>query len=338
MYSLAEIAGKLAGELHGDPELAVTGVGAPDCAEAGQAVVAFNDKALDHMQDTLAAAVVVPAGMSPEMPHITVADPKAALRTLQLLFAPPLPAPSGVHKLASVDPSAKLGKDLSVAAFAVIEADVQLGDRCRIGAHCVVGAGAQLGDDVVLHPNTTLYPGVRLGNRVVVHSGTAIGGNGYGMYLDGDLLRRIPQLGSVIIGDDVEIGCNCCVDRATLGFTRVKRGTKIDNQVQIAHNCTIGENCIIAGQCGIAGSSTLGDFVVLAGQAGAGDHVEIGDRVTLTAQCAVFKNQKVDPGVTLKGNPGIPLREYNEIHVLLRKLRELFKRVDKLERGQGGDP
>ncbi len=316
----------------------MAGVGAPDYAEAGQVVVAFNDKALCKAQNTDAIAVVVPAGMSPEIPYITVGDPQVALRTLQLLFAPAPPAPSGVHKLASVDPSAKLGKDVSVAACAVNEADVQLGDRCRIGSHCVIGAGAQLGDDVVLHPNTTLYPGARLGSRVVIHSGTVIGGNGYGMYLDGDVLRRIPQLGSVIIEDDVEIGCNCCVDRATLGVTRVKRGTKIDNQVQIAHNCVIGENCIIAGQCGIAGSSTLGDFVVLAGQAGAGDHVEIGDRVTLTAKCAVFRNQKIEPGVTLKGNPGIPLKEYNEIQVLQRRLRELFKRVDKLERGQGGDP
>jgi UDP-3-O-[3-hydroxymyristoyl] glucosamine N-acyltransferase len=331
MYALAEIADRLSGELHGSGELEVGGLGPYDAAEEGQLVVAFDERALKLVEAGSAAAVVVPPGLEPNLPHISVEHPKQALHVLLALFEPPPLPYSGVHPRAEVHPSARLGADCTVGPFAVIEEEAVLGDRCRIGPHSVVGAGARLGDDVLLHAHVTLYAGVRLGDRVVIHSGAAIGGNGYGITMGEGRLRRIPQIGSVVLADDVEIGCNCCVDRSTLGFTRLGAGTKLDNLVQVAHNCRLGENCILAAQTGIAGSSTVGDNVVMGGQVGVADHVNVGSGVQMGAQSGT--NRDLPAGAEVTGTMAMPVRTYMQVQVLLPRLRELFRRVDRLEKG-----
>lgn len=332
MYALAEIAERLSGELHGPGELKVAGLGPYDAAEAGQLVVAFDERALGLVEAGAAAAVVVPAGLDSRLPHIAVEHPKRALHVLLALFEPPPPA-AGVHPRAEVHPSARLGADCTVGPFAVVEEGAAVGDRCRIGPHSVVGAGARLGDDVLLHAHVTLYAGVRLGDRVVIHSGSAVGGNGYGITMRDGRLRRIPQIGSVVLEDDVEIGCNCCVDRSTLGFTRLGVGTKLDNLVQVAHNCRLGENCILAAQTGIAGSSTVGDNVMMGGQSGVADHVTIGDGVQMGAQSGTIRD--LPAGAEVMGTLAMPVKTFMQVQLLLPKLRELLRRVDKLE--QDGD-
>lgn len=329
MYALAEIADRLGGELHGSGELRVSGLGPYDAAEPGQLVVAFDERALSEVEAGKAAAVVVPAGLDSRLPHVAVEHPKQALHALLGLFEPPPMTYSGVHPRAEVHASARLGADCTVGPFAVVEEGAAVGDRCRIGPHSVVGAGARLGDDVLLHAHVTLYAGVRLGDRVVIHSGSAVGGNGYGIKMVDGRLRRIPQIGSVVLEDDVEIGCNCCVDRSTLGFTRLGAGTKLDNLVQVAHNCRLGENCILAGQVGIAGSSTVGDNVVMGGQSGVADHVTIGDGVQMGAQSGTIRD--LPAGAEVMGTLPLPVKTFMQVQLLLPRLRELFRRVDKLE-------
>ncbi len=329
MYALAEIADRLGGELHGPGEIRVGGLGPYDEAQEGQLVVAFDERALKLVEAGKASAVVVPPGLDSRLPHIAVEHPKRALHELLALFEPPPLPYAGVHAKAEVHPSARLGTDCTVGPFAVVEEGAVLGDRCRIGPHSVVGAGARLGDDVLLHAHVTLYAGVRLGSRVVIHSGSAVGGNGYGITMRDGRLRRIPQIGSVVLEDDVEIGCNCCVDRSTLGFTRLGPGTKLDNLVQVAHNCRLGENCILAAQTGIAGSSTVGDNVVMGGQVGVADHVRIGNGVQMGAQSGTTRD--LPAGAEVTGTLAMPVKTFMQVQLLLPRLRELFRRVDKLE-------
>jgi len=329
MPTLAEIAKVVEGELHGSPELEITGLGPYDEAGSGQLAVAFNRRALAVVEAGEAAAVVVPDGLTTQLPHIVVPKPPYALLMLLHFFAPPPVPPSGVHPSAAVHDSAVLGTEITVGAYAVIEEGVVIGNGCRIGPHCVIGAGAQLGDQVQLHAGVTLYPSVQLGSRVLIHSGAVIGGNGFGFYTHEGRHQRIPQLGNVVIEDDVEIGCNVCIDRATLGLTLLKRGTKLDNLIQIAHNVKLGEDVILAAQTGIAGSSTVGNQVVMGGQAGVGDHVKIGDNAKLGAQTGVIRD--VEPGAELVGTLGMPVPEFMRLQLLQRRLRELFRRVDAIE-------
>jgi len=329
MYTLAEIAEKLDGTLNGPGELQIQGLGPYDEAQAGQIVVAFDNKALEKAEEGPAAAVVVPAGLEPHKPAVVVNKPPVARNRLLRLFAPTPPPPSGVHPTAVVHPSAQLVPDITLGPYSVIEEGAVIGARCRIGPHVVIGAHARLGDDVLLYANVTIYDHVQLGNRVVCHSGSVVGGNGFGIELEEGRLTRIPQLGSTILADGVEIGCNSCVDRATIGYTRLGAGTKLDNLVQIAHNCRLGDNCIIAAQTGIAGSSTVGHGVVMGGQAGVGDHVDVGDGAKLGAQSGVIRDVK--PGEELMGTLGMPVPAFMQLQLLQRRLRELFRRVDKLE-------
>lgn len=329
MYTLAEIAQKLDGTLNGPGELQIEGLGPYDQAQAGQLVVAFDRQALEKAEAGPAAAVVVPDGLEPSKPAVVVARPPLARNQLLRLFAPAVPPPAGVHPTAVVHPSAQLGPDITVGPYSVIEEGVVTGARCRIGPHVVIGAQARLGDDVLLYANVTIYDRVELGNRVVCHSGSVVGGNGFGIELEEGRLTRIPQLGSTILADGVEIGCNTCVDRATLGHTRLGTGTKLDNLVQVAHNCRLGDNCILAAQTGIAGSSSVGHGVVMGGQVGVGDHVEVGDGAKLGAQSGVIRD--VEAGAELMGTLGMPVPAFMQLQLLQRRLRELFRRVDKLE-------
>jgi UDP-3-O-[3-hydroxymyristoyl] glucosamine N-acyltransferase len=193
-----------------------------------------------------------------------------------------------------------------------------------------IGQGSVVGDDTVLHPNVSVGSNVVIGSRVIIHAGTVIGSDGFGFVTDGGRHHKIPQVGGVIIGDDVEIGGNCTIDRATLGNTVIGKGTKLDNQVHVAHNVTIGEHCLLAGQCGIAGSSTLGNYVVMGGQAGVSDHITLGDRVMAGGKAVITKD--VAPGQVIAGYNAMPLREWLKVQVILPKLPELKKNVTELQK------
>jgi UDP-3-O-[3-hydroxymyristoyl] glucosamine N-acyltransferase len=236
----------------------------------------------------------------------------------------------GTHPSAIVAPDAFIAADASIGPYVVIESGASIGARTVLGAGCYVGAGARLGEEVLLYPRVTVREECVLGDRVIVHSGTVIGSDGFGFVRDGDVYRKLPQIGTVEIGDDVEIGANVTIDRATTGATRVGAGSKIDNLVQIAHNVQIGKSCIIVAQVGISGSTVLGDHVVLAGQVGVVGHIEIGDGATVGAQSGVSKSVKA--GERMFGTPAMPLRQAKRIEASIRNLPELIQTVRALKR------
>ncbi|MCC7491307.1 MAG: UDP-3-O-(3-hydroxymyristoyl)glucosamine N-acyltransferase [Fimbriimonadaceae bacterium] len=326
---LSAVAVLLEGTASAAPELEVRGLNTPATAAAGELVVAFDDAAVALAEAGPCAAVVVPRGAACGKPHIAVADPRRALARLLVAFAPPPPAPRGVHPRALVDPSATLGEGLSIGPGAVIGAGTAVADGCRIGANTVVGEHCSLGPDCVLHPNVTLYDHSHLGSRVVVHAGTVIGADGFGYQHDGQAHQKVPQLGGVQIDDDVEIGANSTIDRATLGFTRIGAGSKIDNLVMVGHNVQLGRQVLLVAQCGIAGSSVLEDGVVLAGQAGVADHLRIGAGTVLLAQCGVMRD--VPAGSRLGGSPGLPQHEWFRQLAAIRRLEQTGRRVSRLE-------
>jgi UDP-3-O-[3-hydroxymyristoyl] glucosamine N-acyltransferase len=266
---------------------------------------------------------------------LRVDDPRRVFFALAALFAA---APvAGVHPSAQIHDSARIGHGVALGACAVIDADTEIGDGCAIGPGCWIGPGVRLGPGSVLEANVSVHAGSSIGARCVIHSGAVIGSDGFGFQWDGSGHRKVPQLGRVVIEDDVDIGCNSCVDRATLGETRVRRGARIDNLVQVAHNCDIGEHVILVSQAGVAGSSSLGTGVVVAGQVAISDHVHVGEGARIGGQAGVTKD--VPRGAVLFGTPARAmsdtLRELAALARLpeaLRTLRRQHQRIAELER------
>lgn len=333
--TLAQVAELLGGELTGDPGLEVFRPGAVGEAGPGELVVAFDAAALESAERGPAAAVVRPRNLSCGKPSIGVDDPRVALEKLLFAFEPSAPPPTGVHPTAVIDPTARLGADPSVGPYVVLGAGVVLGDRCRIGAGCCLGEQVVLGDDVELHPHVTIYQRCTLGSRVEVHAGAVIGADGFGYRSSAQGHQRIPHLGTVVIEDDVELGANATVDRAKVGATRIGAGSKIDNLVVVGHNCRVGRACLLVAQVGLAGSVELGDGVVLAGQVGVADHVKIGAGAMLGGQAGVMR--EVPPGQRQLGSPALHQVEFFKQQAALRRLRQLFVRVQSLEMAAGID-
>jgi UDP-3-O-[3-hydroxymyristoyl] glucosamine N-acyltransferase len=262
-----------------------------------------------------AGCLLAPAGLPlPGKTVLRVRNPRYAMARAIAVLHPAQPAPRGIHFTAQIGEGAVIGEDVTVGAFAVIGESCRVGARTTVGAACVLGARSEIGEDCLLHPRVTLYPHSRIGARVILHSGAVIGGDGFGYAYEGGQYHKFPQIGSVEIADDVEVGANTTIDRGALGPTRIGRGTKIDNLVQVGHNVQIGENCAIASQVGISGSVTIGDHVVIAGQVGIGDHARIESGVVLGGQCGILPHKIVKagdrPGEPLWGTPARPLREY----------------------------
>ena len=327
-----ELAARLGGKLEGDTEMSIGGVAEPESARPADLIYVEAEKYLDPALESQADAVIVGEEMRiAGKTCIVVENPRLAFaRAIEILLPEPAAA-AGVHSSAVVDPAAKLAEGVSVGPNAVIEAGAAIGRGTQVGAGCVIGHGAETGDECVLFPRVALYPGVRLGDRVRVHAGAVIGSDGFGYVPAGEGWVKFPQRGTVVIEDDVEIGANSAIDRATLGETRIGRGVKIDNLVHIAHNVTVGAGSVLAAMVGIAGSSTLGQRVVAGGQAGVADHCKIGDGALLAGQTAVQEGKTVPPGETVFGNPARPLREFRKYFPYLSRLPELARRIEELE-------
>jgi UDP-3-O-[3-hydroxymyristoyl] glucosamine N-acyltransferase len=236
--------------------------------------------------------------------------------------------------MASVHPSATLGKDVSIGPFAVVEEGAVIGDRAAILAGVYVGKGASVGEDSLVYPRVTLYHGVRVGKRAVLHAGCVIGSDGFGFAPSEKGYRKIPQIGTVEIDDDVEIGANTTIDRATLGVTRVGKGTKLDNLIQVGHNVVIGKDTVIAAQTGISGSCKVGSRVMIGGQAGLAGHLEVGDGVMLGAKSGVGTSISAKETHAWSGIPAMPHKTWLRMAMLLPSLPELFRRVKRLESGK----
>ena len=335
-FTLADVARAVGGRVHGDSELRLTGVrGLEDAGPEDLSFVADVRHAGAARGSRAGAYLASPATAPERRPAVIVSEPAAALAAWLQVFRPePRPRP-GVRPGARVDRSARLGPGVAVEAGATI------GPRARIGARTVIGPGAYVGADVTigedgrLHANAVVYDDCRIGDRCVLHAGAVVGSDGFGYVWDGARHLKIPQIGIVRVEDDVEIGANAAIDRATLGETVLGKGTKIDNLVQIGHNVVIGEHSLLCGQAGVAGSTRIGRRVTLAGQAGVADHARIGDGAIATAQSGIVTGAEVEPGTIVSGMPAAPHREFLKRSAWVARLPELARRLERLERRMG---
>lgn len=329
--SLNEIAAYLGGTVVGDGAVPIAGLGTLDDAGGEQISFLANPKYAAKVATTRAGAVILPPGAETYGRNaIVVPNPYLAFAQLLTLFAVKRTPPLGILPGAFVGEGVTIGAEVTIHPGASVAPGVVLGDRVTLHPGVVLYPGVVLGDDVTLHANVSVREGCRIGNRVIVHNGTVIGSDGFGYAPDGNKWYKIPQIGIVVVEDDVEIGANSAIDRAALEVTRIGRGTKIDNLVQVAHNCVIGEDGMICSQVGISGSTRLGDHITLGGQVGIAGHVTIGDNVMIGAKSGVPGN--IPANQILSGIPVIPHREWLKSSGVFPKLPEMRKAIAALEK------
>jgi UDP-3-O-[3-hydroxymyristoyl] glucosamine N-acyltransferase len=329
-FTLGELAEALQARLEGDPTRVVTGVAPLESAGPDQISFLTDPRYGKAARASRAGAFVAPLDVTDlPAPTLRCPAPQQALIALLRLFHPPAPVPAGVDRSAVVAADARVDPTASVGPLCVVEGSAVLGPGVRLHALVHVGAGVEIGEGTVVYPHVSLREGVRIGRRVVIHAGAVLGADGFGFAFDGSAHRKIPQVGGVVIEDDVEIGANTTIDRAAFGDTIVRRGTKIDNLVQIGHNVEIGEHSVLVAQVGIAGSTRLGRGVVLAGQVGVTDHVTLGDGVMATAQSGIAHD--LEAGARVLGNPARPIVQAKRMLVAAERLPELLQRVRALE-------
>ena len=290
--TLKEIASLVSGELSGDPGLIITNAANLESAQAGDITFAVDDKSLDIFERSNASAAIVPLKLNktPSKPHIKIADIKSAMAKLLGMFEQKKTPQPGIHSAASVSKSAKIGSGCSIMSGVVIQDNATLGDNVTVYPGCFIGEGCSIGQGTMLYPNVVLYDRSIVGKKCILHAGCVIGVDGFGFAPVGAKYEKIPQIGNVVIEDDVEIFANSCVSRATMGSTIIKRGTKIDNLTHIAHNCKIGEDCAITALVAVAGSSELGNHVSIGGTSGVSDHVTIGENTVVMGRSGVTKD------------------------------------------------
>lgn len=343
MIRLQEIAEKVGGRLVGDGKTPITGIAGIMEAKRGEISFLSHAGFLKHLKDTKASAIIagedVGIESTAELNLILVKNPTLAYAVVAEIFNKrPLKQPAMVSTLACIAGGARIAKGASVGPFAHIEKGAVIGRGVTIYPFVYVGENVTIGAGTRIFPNVTIYDGVTIGKNVIIHSGSVIGSDGFAYVWDGSKHAKIPQLGVVEIGDDVEIGANVTIDRASLGKTYIKKGTKIDNLVQIAHNVSIGEHCVIVAQVGIAGSATIGKNVVLAGQVGVRDHITVGDNVKAGGQTGITKD--VPPSSLIMGTPHLSFKEWAKLQGYFKMLPQLFatmKQVEKKLRLEAGN-
>ncbi len=330
--TVRELAAYLQGEVVGDATLVISSVAAIEDAQAGAITFLANPKYRAKLQDTQASAIIVAPELDlPGRTLLKVPNPYLAFAQLLTLFAPRHHPPAGRHATCVLGSDVTLGEGCALGAHVTIGNHVQIGDRAILYPGVVVGDNVTIGADAIIYPNVSLLQDIRLGNRVIIHSGAVIGSDGFGFAPTPDgRYYKIPQVGTVIIDDDVEIGANVTIDRATLGKTHLQEGVKIDNLVQIAHNVEIGAHSVIVSQVGISGSTKIGRHVTLAGQVGVVGHIQIGDDTIVGAQAGVSKSLPAKTMVS--GSPAVEHQLWKKSQVALLKLPEMLKTVRALER------
>lgn len=336
--TLSEIAELAGGEVDGDGSVVIRGVASPASATADEITFAEEPRALAAALAGRAGAVIVRADAAGETdrPLVRVKHPRIAfVAAANALHPEPRPEP-GVHPTAVVSDTAEVPEDASVGPHAVIENGVVLGPRVVVGAGCVLGEGSRVGADSRLWPRVVLYPGVTIGERAIIHAGVVLGADGFGYVDVPEGKRKFPQLGRLVIEDDVEIGANSTIDRAALDATVVHSGAKIDNLVQIGHNCEIGRHAAICALSGLAGSAKIGERAILGGKAGIGDHAIVGDRVILGGNTGIPSNREIPPDGAWFGYVARPYREELKIMTEVGRLPRLKERVRELERRLAG--
>jgi UDP-3-O-[3-hydroxymyristoyl] glucosamine N-acyltransferase len=336
LFELAEIVG---GKVIGDGNAEIWKAASIEEAGPGDITFLANPRYAAHLKNCKASAVIVaPGSAAPPPPpgrgYLEAANPYLVFAKVLTLINPPPRYDAGVSPLASVHPTARLGEGVSVFPFVYISQGVSVGRDTVLFPGVFLGEGVTLGATCVLHPNVTVREQCRIGDRVVLHAGVVVGADGFGYAGEGAARTKIPQVGTVEVGDDVEIGANTTIDRATFGKTVIGRGTKIDNLVQIAHNVVVGERAIIAAQAGIAGSTRIGNDVILAGQAGVVNHVSIGDGAKVGPKSGIAR--PVPPGAAVSGAlEAAPHQEWIKVMALVPRLPELWNAVREIKRRLG---
>ena len=331
---MKDIATAVQGILIGDGEVPIAGVSSIKDAKAGDITFLTHRSYKKYLPSCRATAVMLGKDIETDtlrhMNIIVVDNPGLAYIKIAELFLGPAKNASGISPLAFVSTGAHVDKDASIAPYVYIGEGAVVKKGATLFPFVYIGDGSVVGEDTTIYPHVTIYKNTSIGRRVAIHGGTVIGSDGFGYIWDGKQHAKIPQLGSVEIEDDVEIGANVAIDRASLGKTIIKKGTKIDNLVQVAHNVSIGENSIIVAHVGIAGSATIGSNVVLAGQVGVKDHINVGSNVMAGGQTGITKD--VPDNMLIMGTPHMPHREWMKLQNYLKKLPALFERIKKVER------
>lgn len=328
--TLKEIAVLIDGDVVGDENIVITGIAGIQEALPGDITFLANPKYLTFIDRTQASAIITSRDVkSAKKPIIRADNPSLAFTKIVSLIAPQEVRPKGLHPTAIVSKKAILGKDVALDAYVVIADGALVGDKTVIYPGCYIGVDTKIGSNSVIYPNVSIREGSIIGSNVIIHSGTVIGSDGFGYVTVDGIHHKIPQLGKVVIEDDVEIGSNVSIDRARFDKTVIGQGTKIDNLVHIAHNVVIGKNCLIVAQVGISGSTTLGDNVVLAGQVGVVGHVNIGDNCVVMAQSGVSKS--LSPNTTVWGYPAKPVDTAKRTNACVQNLPRLYETVKELK-------
>jgi len=331
LTTLSELADLVKGKIVGDPTMVITGVSEIQNGRESTITFLSNLKYKKYLPTTGASAVVVPeASLLDNKPGIIHHNPQLAIAKILGEFTPKLQYTSGVNETAYVDSKAKIGKNVTIGPFSVIEAGVIIGDDSNIGSHTVIDQKTSIGKNCKIFSNIHIYHGTNIGDNAIIHSGTVIGSDGFGFVTDQDINHKIPQNGYVIIGNDVEIGANCAIDRGTIGDTIIEDQCKLDNHVHLAHNVRLGKGCLLTAAVTIAGSVEVGEFCIFAGHVGVAPHVKIGARSVLAAKTGVSKS--LTGGKVYAGMPAREIREQHKREAVYLEVVRIQKRLKRLEK------
>ena len=333
-FSAKQIAEYIQGVIDGDENATVHTFAKIEEGIPGAISFLSNPKYTHYIYDTASSIVLVNKDFNPEKEVkatlIRVDNAYESLAKLMNLYEQSQAKPTGIHALAYVSPTAKLGENVYIAPFACVGDHAVIGDNTALHPHATVGSGAKVGSNCILYPNVTVYHDCRVGNNCILHAGCVIGADGFGFAPSPDGYEKIPQIGITILEDNVEVGANTCIDRATMGATIIRKGVKLDNLIQIAHNVEVGSNTVMASQVGVAGSTKVGEWCMFGGQVGLAGHIKIGNKVNLGAQSGVPGNIK--DGQALIGTPPIELKNYFKSSVLFKKLPDMATELNNLKK------
>ena len=333
-FTAKQIADFIGGRVEGNENASVHTFAKIEEGQAGAISFLSNPKYTHYLYETLSSIVLVNEDLELEQEVkptlIRVKNAYEAVAKLLQLYESMKPKKTGIDPLAFVSPKATLGNDVYVGAFACIGDGAVVGDGSQIYPHVVIGDGVKMGEKCLIYPNVTIYQGCKLGNNVTIHAGSVIGADGFGFAPNAEGYDKIPQIGIVIIEDNVEIGANTCVDRSTMGATIIRKGVKLDNLIQVAHNCEVGENTVMSAQVGMAGSTKIGSWCMVGGQAGFAGHIQVADKTFVGAQCGVISNTKGNE--QLIGSPAMDPKVFFKAQAVMKKLPDIYRELGALRK------
>lgn len=334
VFSAKQIADYLKGEIVGNPNVTVSNFSKIEEGKTGTISFLANPKYTPYIYTTEADIVLVNNDFVPEKPIkatlVKVPNAYAALASLLEMVNSATPRKSGLEEMSFVSPTATLGEEVYVGAFAYIADNVKIGSKSMIHPQVYVGDNVTIGEGCILYPGVRIYSNCVIGDRCIIHSGAVIGADGFGYSKESEAYHKIPQIGNVVIEEDVEVGANTTIDRAVMGSTVIRRGVKLDNLIQIAHNCDIGEHTAMAAQVGVAGSTKIGENCVLGGQVGIGGHITIGKNSQVGAQSGIISNTK--EGSEIMGSPAIPVKSFFKSSIIVPKLPDMYRQLNAMEK------